>query len=242
MTYNPTSFAIKTNQLPPVGKRNAYHQAGYAAAICLGNQQKKLPTVHFQVTIKPHEREISVSNRTMRLTGGCLAKVEGGRLVQSLPLSFAEATHHLSPLEQGQYRCAFEADIVNLLAGSLSEAKYVALRDDEVFNANLVYLGALQYYGGKQDLDIIDQYMECYIPEKVERKQKLAELFLAAYAFINKQSNWNAITTLAKFILDVSKAELKSVISCDDIITLLEPEFEPAVGQFTPLIPGFLGL
>jgi hypothetical protein len=75
MRYNPTSFTAKTSPLTSVGKRNAYHQAGHAAAICLGNRQKKLPAVHFQVSIKPHEREISVSNMAMRLAGKCCAKV-----------------------------------------------------------------------------------------------------------------------------------------------------------------------
>jgi hypothetical protein len=240
MNYN---YAALTNQIyphAPVGKRNAYHQAGHAAAICLGNQEKQLPAVHFQVSIKPHERDIRASHTTMRLYGKCVARVEGGRLVQSLPLSFAEAARGLSGAEQERYRCAFEADVINLLAGSLSEAKYVALRDGEAFNANLVYLGALQYYGGKEDLEAINDYMDCLTPDAAERKQKLAELFLAAYSFINQRPNWKAIAALAGYILDVNQVEANCVIPCEDLMALLDPNFTTAAGLYTPLMPGYL--
>ena len=65
------------------------------------------------------------------------------------------------------------------------------------------------------------------MPEKAERKLKLAELFLAAYNFINLRSNWRAITNLADFILDANKAEQNSLIPCETIISLLENELEP---------------
>lgn len=233
MNYDRKANISHTTCLIQVGKRNAYHQAGHAAAIYLGNQHKQLPAVHFQVTIKPQERDSGQPSRTMRLSRQYAAKVEGGRLIQNLPMSFVEAAQYLSQPEQEQYRCAFEADVINLLAGPLAEAKYVALRDDEVFNANLVYLGALKFYGGGATLDIITEYMECFIPDRTERKQKLAELFLAAYSFVNKRSSWSAIITLAEFILDANKVEPKSIISCEDLIALLESRYVPATGQFS---------
>lgn len=120
-----------------------------------------------------------------------------------------------------------------MLAGPLAEAKYVALRDDEVFNANLVYLGALKFYGGSSDLALISQYMECLIPDKEEREQKLAELFLAAFSFINKKPNWNAISTLANYICD--KPEI--IIPCEDMIALLDSHsFVKKVHYFAPSI------
>jgi hypothetical protein len=233
MNYNHNAVISHTMYPVQVGKRNAYHQAGHAAAIYLGNQHKQLPAVHFQVIIKPQEHDSGQPSRTMRLSHRYAAKVEGGRLIQNLPLSFAEAARYLSQSEQEQYRCAFEADVINLLAGPLAEAKYVALRDDEVFNANLVYLGALKFYGGNATLDIITEYMECFIPDRTERKQKLAELFLAAYSFVNKRSSWSAITTLAEFILDANKVEPKGIIPCEDLIALLESRYVPETGQFS---------
>lgn len=201
-----------------IDKRMAYHQAGHAAAIYLGNKQKQLPAVHFQIIIKPQEPDVQLFDRFTRNYDKYTAKVEGGRLIQSLPMSFAEATQYFSWPQQEECLCAFEADVINLLAGALAEAKYVALRDNEVFNANLVYLGALKFYAGSSDLEVITEYLECFMLNKAEREQKLAELFLAAFNFVNSGSNWLAISALADFILD----ETKSTIHCEEIITLLE--------------------
>lgn len=227
MSYNHTAINLQVNTPIQIDRRNAYHQAGHATAIYLGNQQKQLPAVHFQVIITPQERDTRQTARITRKPGKYTAKVEGGRLIQSLPLSFADATKHLSPTEQNLCRSAIEADIINLLAGSLAEAKHVALRDGKVFNANLVYLGALQFYGGKAELEIINEIMVCYLPDKAERKQKLAELFLAAYSFINKQSNWSAITALAEFV----RTESQRIIPCEDLISLLESLSIQATGH-----------
>ncbi len=205
-----------------IDKRIAYHQAGHAAAIYLGNKQKQLPAVHFQIIIKPQEWDMQQSGRFVHNQGKYTAQVEGGRLIQSLPLSFAEATQYFSWPEQEECLCAFEADVINLLAGSLAEAKYVASRDNEVFNPNLVYLGALKFYGGSSDFEVIAEYLECFMLNKAERDRKLAELFLAAYHFVNKRSNWRAITALAEFILDTPKVEPKDVIHCEEVISLLE--------------------
>jgi hypothetical protein len=205
-----------------IDKRIAYHQAGHAAAIYLGNKQKQLPAVHFQIIIKPQEWDGQQSGRFTLKHPQYTAKVDGGRLIQTLPMSFAEATQYFSWPEQEECLCAFEADVINLLAGSLAEAKYVALRDNEVFNPNLVYLGALKFYGGGSDLEVITEYLECFMLHKAERDHKLAELFLAAYNFVNKQSNWRAISALADFILDMPRVEPKDIIPCEEVISLLE--------------------
>lgn len=201
-----------------ISRRAAYHQAGHVAAVYLGNKQKQLPAVHFQIIIKPQEWDGQQSDRFTRKHGKYTAKVEGGRLIQSLPMSFSEATQYFSWPEQEECLCAFEADVINLLAGSLAEAKYVASRDNEVFNPNLVYLGALKFYGGNSDLEVITEYLECFMLHEAERDRKLAELFLAAYNFVNKRSNWRAISALADFIRD----EPKDIIQCEEVISLLE--------------------
>ena len=199
-------------------KRNAYHQAGHAAAIYLGNKQKKLPAVHFQIIIRPQENDAQHSDPFVPLQDTCAAKVEGGRLIQSLPLSYAELTHGFSWSQQEEFRCALEADVINILAGSLAEAKYVAIRDDEVFNANLINIDALHFYHGKQDVDTIFEYMECLLPDKTDRDRQLEALFLAAYHFVNNRTNWLAITALAEFIWE----KPNGIIHCEEVIALLD--------------------
>ncbi|ESS72111.1 hypothetical protein MGMO_70c00060 [Methyloglobulus morosus KoM1] len=219
MKINPNTLAIPT--IPPIhiGRRNAYHQAGLAVAVYLGNQQKNLPALHFQVAVRLPELKVGMGGRLTRTPGRYAARLEGGRLIPYLPYSYESATRLLSPLEKRQCQCAFEADVVNLLVGSLAEAKYVALRDGEVFNANLVYLGALKFYGGDQELKIIDGYMACLLPDnQAEQRKKLAELFLAAYSFINDRQNWQAIKALAEAIYN----DPKEVFTCEEVIALVE--------------------
>jgi hypothetical protein len=216
--HTPTQQGSKTL----IDKRTAYHQAGRAVAICLGNRQKQLPDVHFQIVFKPQAQNGQPLGRVSRDQSRYTATLEGGRLVQSLPYSFAEATQTLSSPDQEHCLCAFEADVANLLAGALAEAKYVALRDGKPFNATLVYLGALQFYGGKAAVETIDEYMECLVPDRGGRKQKLGGLFLSAYGFINQPPNWSAITALAEYILGVPSVETQSPIDCEEVTSFLE--------------------
>jgi hypothetical protein len=201
-----------------IDRQSAFHQAGHAAAIYLGNKQKRLPAVHFQIVIKPQEDNSQYLDQFAPFQCQYSANFEGGRLIQSLPSSYYELSERFSWPQQQEFRSAFDADVINMLAGSLAEAKYIALRDDEIFNANLVNFAALHFYGGSSDIELITEYMECYMPDKAEREQKLSELFLAAYAFISKRSNWFAISALAEYI----REEPKTIISCEEVISLLE--------------------
>ncbi len=201
-----------------IEKRNAYHQAGHAVAIYIGNKQKQLPEAYFQIIIKPLSRKGQQSNKLSSKHGKYTAYVEGGRLIQNLPLSYTEATQYFSWPQQEEYLCAFEADVINLLAGSLAEAKYLASCDCEDFNPHLVNLSALHFYSGSPDIEIISQYMECFIVNQAERERKLAELFTAAFNFVNEQPNWLAISALAQCILDKSK----TIIDCVEVISLLD--------------------
>ena len=132
--------------------------------------------------------------------------------------SVDEAICGFSSTQKQAYKSAFEADIVNLLVGPLAEANYVARRDDEPINPRLVNLDALHYYGGSSDLETINEYLDCLNPNKTLREKKLAELFLAAFNFINDGSNWHAITALADYIL----ADCKNIIECEEIIAVLD--------------------
>ncbi len=171
--------------------------------------------MHFQIVIKPHDHD---GQQWGRNKGKYSATVEGGRLIQHLPVSFAEVIRNFSGIQRDQYRCAFEADVINLLAGSLAEAKYVSLLDNEVFNGNLINLDALHFYGGSSELKIIKEYMECLLPDNEERDLKIRELFRKSYRFINDRSNWEAITALAESILN----NPNHIISCEKVISLLD--------------------
>lgn len=218
MKHNQIATNIYQDYRIGMSKRNAYHQAGHAAAIYFVNKQKQLPAVHFQIVIKPHDHDGQPLDRFSGIYSKYCAKVEGGRLIQHLPNSFAEAIRNFTGLQQDQYRCAFEADVINLLAGSLAEAKYVALRDNEVFNGHLINLDALRFYGGSAELEVINEYMACFLPGNEERDQKLNELFWESYRFINEQSNWEAITILAESIPN----NPDNIIRCEEVMSLLD--------------------
>jgi len=197
--------------------RNAYHQAGHAAAIYLANKQKLLPDVPFQIVLKAHESVKQDHDRYAGFYTKYIAKIEGGRLIQDLSIPYAEVSQTLSWLHASDFRCAYEADTINLLAGPLAEAKYLSMRDGEPFNANLVNLNALRYYGGSPDIELVNDYMECFIPKDTERKQKLEELFLAAFNFVNERPVWLKITGLADFI----RAQPIGTIPCGELAPIL---------------------
>lgn len=200
-----------------IDQRIAYHQSGHAVAIYLGNQQKQLPPVHFQVAIKQREYVGQQADRFPRTQGNYTANIEGGRLIHSLPLPFADSTQDFIWCQHADYQRAFEADVVNLLAGSLAEAKFVALSGYGGFKGNLFNLSALRYFGGSTDAKLIHEYMEYFIPHKAKRDRKLIELFLIATDFVNKRSNWHKITALAESIRD----RPIGTIPYEDVIGLL---------------------
>lgn len=204
-------------------KKTAVHEAGHAAAIHLGNKQKRLPPVFFQIIIKDmlHQGHWSYpSSNAFALPTTCFAKVEGGRLIHTLPSSLKEAMRRFAPSERLAYQAAFEADIVNFLAGPLAEAKYVAFCDNEVFNPRVVNLDALHFYGGSADVTLAKEYLDCLAVGPEEKERKIAELFMAAYQFINHRQYWRAITALADFILSSGK----QVIACEEIIRVLDAQ------------------
>jgi hypothetical protein len=202
-----------------VYRQTAIHEAGHAAAIYLGNQQKGLPPVYFQIFTGLLNSDAQPSGFLGEAPDRYNAKIEGGRLIHTLPSSFNEATKDLSSAQKHAYQHAFEADIINLLAGPIAEARYVALRDNEPVNPELININALQYYGGSSDLEIANEYLECFIDSDELQERKMTELFLAAFNFVGKQPNWLAVTALADYIL----ASQENVIKCNEIIDILEP-------------------
>ena len=188
--------------------RTAFHEAGHAAAIHILNQQKRLPPVFFEIQVK----------RPTKNSDDFLAKVIDGNLIHNLPIAVIESMLPLTEHEQHSCQLAYEADIVNLLVGPMSEAKYVAMRDGEIFNRELVNLDAMRHYGGHSDVERAQHYLEYFVTSKNHRECKLNELLSEAYRFIDNAKHWKCISDLAHFILE-SRQE---TVSCDDAITIFD--------------------
>jgi len=208
MQRNYQSAYFDTPSIQDLTHQTAFHEAGHAASIYLGNKQKKLPAVFFQIQIQPEKESNTLS----------VAKVIGGHLIQSLPIAGLDNFQSLSKLDQLNYQAAYEADVINLLVGPLAEAKYVSIRDDEAFNFNLINTHSLNYYGGSSDVKKAYAYLEYFIPSESEREEKILELFFQAFQFINTQGNWKYILNLAHYILESEK----DIISCEEAIDVFD--------------------
>jgi len=189
-------------------QQTAFHEAGHAASIYLGNKQKRLPPVYFQIQIKK-------ATGSDKLT---VAKVIDGHLIQNLPIAGLDSIESLSIQDQLDYQLAYEADIVNLLVGPLAEAKYVSIRDDEAFNFNLINTQALNYYGGSSDVKKAYAYLTYFIASESLREEKMIELFSQAFQFIENRDNWKYILNLAHYILSSEK----DIISCEEAVEVFE--------------------
>jgi len=202
---------FRSTDMKELGMKTAIHEAGHAAAIYFRNKQRQLPPVCFQIAITG-----LCQNETSGIAW--LAKVNDGRLIHTLPSSITEATQQFTVTQKQAYISAFEADIINLLVGPLAEANYIALRDDEIFNYRLLNINALRHFGGDADLQLINDYLDCFNFGHVNREQKINELLALAFNFIHDRENWRAIMGLANFILTNSQP----VIAYKEIIAVLD--------------------
>lgn len=205
--YQKNDYSLIENY-PELTRQTAFHEAGHAVAIYLGNRQKCLPPTFFQILLRKPVNEYD----------RFFAKVEGGRLIQSFPLPIPTDHENLTTDEQTEFRCAYEADVVNLLVGPLAEAKYISIRDDEIFNRYLLNTDALKYYGGSSDLETVSMYMENLIPSQKHREEQLLELFNQAFQFIDSRLNWECICNLAKHILQNKQHN----IPCEEVIAVCD--------------------
>jgi len=202
MKRNPIIDTDSRDKLLEHKQRVAFHEAGHAAGIHLNNKARQLPPVFFKIVFKDMD---GISEADPAGYDECIASIEGGRLIDSLPTT-------------AEGHPAFEADVINLLIGPLTEAKYVAETDGELFNHKLVNLNALDSYGGRFDLSLVNDYLQSYSADKQQKDKKLTELFNAAFNFINNDTNWAAITKLAEYILGSNK----NTISCEEIFSTLD--------------------
>ncbi len=221
----------KINENPSLDKliehkqRIVFHEAGHATAIYLNNKARNLPPVFFQIMFKDLNGKSEQDLMAYQAThDNCIARVEGGRLIESLPPSIDALVHKTIGHNDAMvhlikdYLIAFEADIINLLIGPLAEAKHIAESDDEIFNQQLVNLKALKNYGGSSDLALAKEYLQSFSACKQQQEEKLDELFALAYDFINDQENWAAITRLVNYIIENNK----NIVSCEEVVSLLE--------------------
>lgn len=202
------SILIENQQLH---QQTAFHEAGHAAAIYFGNQTKSLPPVYFEIRVKKPEHNY----------GQFSAQVIGGHLIHSLEL--ATIVECSNQINNPGYQAAYEADVMNLLVGPLAEAKFVAERDSEVFNRNLITPKALLHYGGSGDLEKAETYLSHFIKAKPELDAKIHELLHQAHDFIQRPQHWQAIKKLATYILEHEEF----TISCEEIISVFDNDTAP---------------
>lgn len=229
MKRNKIIETLSQDKLMDHKKRVAFHEAGHAAGIHLNNKARQLPPIFFKIMFK----DISVMTAADVIAyqtshDDCIARVEGGRLIELLPPSIESLVHELTEHNDAMvqlikdYMVAFEADIVNLLIGPLAEAKHVADTDAELFNRQIINLKALKNYGGSSDLALANDYLQSFSTDKQQRDKKLDELFNRSFDFVNNNANWAAITQLADYILDNSK----NILDCEDIVSVLDQSID----------------
>ncbi|MDP3589561.1 MAG: hypothetical protein Q8R54_03375 [Methylobacter sp.] len=225
MKRNKITGILSQDKLIEHKQRVAFHEAGHAAGIHLNNKARQLPAVFFKIIFKEMNGVTAADVMAYQTThDDCIARVEGGRLIDLLPSSIdsliSEITEHNDATMQlvKDYKIAFEADIINLLIGPLVEAKHVAATDGELFNHKLVNLKALKNYGGSSDLALANEYLQSYSADKQQQADKLDELFNVAFDFVNNDANWFAIIKLADYVLGSSK----NIIGCEEIVSVLD--------------------
>jgi hypothetical protein len=225
MKRNKIIETLSQDKLIEHKKRIAFHEAGHAAGIHLNNKARRLPPVFFKIIFKELNNVTAADVMAYQTShDDCIARVEGGRLIELLPPSVDSLVRELTEYKEVMmklvmdYMVAFEADIINLLIGPLAEAKYVADADDEMFNHQIVNLKALKNYGGSSDLALANEYLQSYSTDKQQRDEKLDELFTVAFNFVNNDANWAAIVQLADYIF----RSKKNIICCEEIVSMLD--------------------
>jgi hypothetical protein len=191
-----------------LSKQTAFHEAGHATAIYLNNRKKQLPPVFFEILLNKADE----SNQQFS------ARVVDGLLIQDLPTAILNDLAELSQAERHSYQCAYEADVVNLLAGPIAEARYISIRDDEVININLINTRSLHHYGGYSDVERAYKHLQPFIADKEQREEKMLELFVEAYRFVEDRRNWACILNLAHYILECGKKR----VSCEEVVTVVD--------------------
>lgn len=216
---NSTNKAVfHTAENKHISKRSAFHAAGRSVSIHLGNQKKNLPPIYFQIGMESMPSHVRNLRKSKSISGLNRAIFKGGRLISELPGSLELETNSMTPSEKLAYEQAFNADIVNLLAGFIAEAKYIALSDNEVISPRLVNVHSLHNYGEDGDLQELWEYFKCFGDYDSDKETKLIGLYLSAFEFVNVPSHWQAICEVANYI---EKSE-KMLLECTEIFDIFD--------------------
>ena len=200
-------------------EQRAFHEAGHVTALYRCKKHNNFPDSFFPDDIKLLCSNKRLSTNPFQYKHGKIAlPISGERNIIPPPVSLIE-TRKLKPLfDKNTYQPAYEANIINLLAGSLAEAKYISLRDDESFNAHLIHVNALEFYSGTFDLENAYVHLENYINVPQMPHEVMSKLFKKAFAFIDAPTNWKVIASLANYILKNNK----KIVSCAEAFAVLD--------------------
>jgi hypothetical protein len=231
MKRNKMTTTRSQNKQVEYKRRVSFHEAGYAAGIHLYNKAICLPSNPFKIIFKKMscQAEIDVMDHQTN-QDNYTAQLLGGRLTEMLPHSFynlvTKSTENNDAMLQlvEEYRQVFESDIINLLIGALAEAKHIADTDNEIFKLQLINSNALKNYGGTSCLALLNQYLQCFISDK-QKDEKMDELFVKAFYFVNNDANWFATTRLANYILGKLSDYIfgsSNIICYEEIVLMLD--------------------
>lgn len=226
MRRSNTMNLFSHDHITDLKQKIAYHEAGHAAGIHFSSIQKNLPAVFYEIVFKCAEEGMADTQPDNVINSQTyMAWINGGRLIDSLLLltpqasecrvSVCSANELLNSDED--YRLALETDITNLLIGSLAEAKYTALIDDEPFHHQLLTMQSLKNYGGEADLEVIYEYLQSYTTDEHQQCRMLDEIFIKAFRFVNDYATWKAVSRLAKHILNSHK----NIIGSEEVAAVL---------------------
>ncbi len=195
----------------------AYHEAGHATAIYLYNKQQQLPSIFFQIHLKNYEdiKQLTAQNNSQ---GTYVAEIEGGCLIENLALNLSVNRNEIHPSEREEYYRALNADVINLLAGSIAEQNYLILRDNEVINEALLNIRNLGRYGNYSDMQKINNYLRFLSDCPIEQQKKLTLLLKESFYFITHPKIWKAVTAVAHYIL----GSQKQPVHCEDIFKVID--------------------
>ena len=199
--------------MPPrdIQPADAYYSAGQAIAITLGNTQKQLPDVYYQLCLNPCPRGLPAGPANSDKS--YVLALEGGRLIHSLPMCLTDSQAFVYDQDHAMLHCALEADVVNLLSGPLAEAKYTAAIRGETLNEKSLALSTLRFYSQGALTEQVDDYLECLSPLKIQRQHHFLKLLKASFNFINDGPMWSLIKALAEYI----QAQPKAILTCEEI-------------------------
>ena len=201
----------------------AYHEAGHATSIYLYNKRQKLPPIFFEIHVKNHHdiEALALENKDFPPTN-IAAQIEGGCLVENLALTLTLNDDEFSEDEKKEYRLALNADMINLLAGSIAEKNYIIKRDNEILRADMLNTNVWGREGNHSDMQKINHYLNFFSESPIEQQQKLSELVKQSFDFITEFSTWNAIKAVALYILESSSEH----IHCEEIFKVVDKSLE----------------